>query len=44
MWTVSELEESHECYPRGKMNSLVIKGIKKIQLAFKAVIMRDSTS
>ena len=29
MWTVSEVEESHECYPRGKMNSLVIKGIKK---------------
>ena len=44
MWTVSEVEESHECYPRGKMNSLVIKGIKQIQLTFKAVSMRDSTS
>lgn len=38
MWTVSEVEESHECYPRGEMNSLVIKGIKKNPADFQGVI------
>ena len=29
MWTLRKVEESYECYPRSKMNSLIIKGIEK---------------